>query len=290
MVLTIPEVNRIKDAIIDGILILNGDIQVPIGRTLAFAGEIDFSNAIITGFVPGPPDLSDATLTGNTVFAPPPLNPLAGSVDFQVPVTIAAGSESVVSGRMAVLDMFTADKGVVILPSAANPVAALVSLPAPTVAQIASTLWLDSTDGNRLMVGATGYLKMSEVQAASTTITLTDVNGAFAGPNTNSAAVLQTFMRQVTLQQTTSAITLVNSIGAPSFITIGTVPLGFRPLSDVNAVVSAIAVTPGVTVGYRVEVLAATGAINVYKDTAAAWAAGQTMSFSGLTMQWIAAP
>ncbi|MFA6159129.1 MAG: hypothetical protein WC763_05920 [Candidatus Paceibacterota bacterium] len=286
--ITIAKTTRIFDATIAGDIVASGALRVPIGKTLAFEGDIDFSNATISGFPPLPPlDLDDATLTGITTIAVSPTNPLIGSLDVQVPMTVSATTQSTFNGRIHANDMLTAAKAVVITPSATNPTTTLTSLPAPTGAEIGGTVWMDSADGNRLRVGsADKYATLADLSDDSATFVFSNAGGEFAAGNSVLVSVRK-FRGQVTLTAE-GVLTLSNGIPILNvpLIVIGTIPVGFRPLHDVTQLVMMNLVPSGGAQALCLYLVAATGQVQVFKSNLSPWISGDNLSFVGPTIAY----
>jgi hypothetical protein len=214
-----------------------GVFTAPHGEDFKFDGVFDFSAAIVT--IPVDPPLVDVTLTGNTVIT-------SGGSGASLAVetlgaTWASTADFAVNARLLVNDMMSAIKALVITPSAVNPTPVLTSLPAATAAQIASTAWLKSTDGNRLVVGGVAaipdasYVRESEVPPVVTATTvMSDVNVIFS-VSTPSTVDLRRVVPRVVLFQSQIHQDLIGSSQITATpILLGTVPVGFRPSNAVT--------------------------------------------------------
>ncbi|MFA6159279.1 MAG: hypothetical protein WC763_06675 [Candidatus Paceibacterota bacterium] len=215
----------------------SGTIASPSGGMISFDGNLDFAAADVTMPISS---FEDLVFTGDTLVLESTTAPGTGSASIETD-SVLFGKSLTVQSRLESGDMFETDAGVVITPSATNPVAALASLPVPSAAEIADTLWLLSSDANRVNVGASGYVKEGEISTVPVTgsITFTDVDIHFSVSSSSAVELLNVQPGKTVLQMLTPMVLTGAVLGFTNVVlnTGLTTPANFRPTSEIRKMI-----------------------------------------------------
>ncbi|MFA6159311.1 MAG: hypothetical protein WC763_06835 [Candidatus Paceibacterota bacterium] len=262
-------------------IVASGTIVSPSGGMISFDGNLDFAAADVT--MPMPPSLEDPVFTGDALVLESTTVPGTGSASIETNSVLFEKSLTVQS-RLESGDMFETDAGVVITPSATNPVAAIVSLPVPSAAEIADTLWLLSSDANRVNVGTSGYVKEGEISTTPVTgSTIFAVSGLFAGGSGGSAVDLLSVQPGKSVLQMVTPMVLTSAVVSFASAPLGTLPAAWWPISHIRKL---IGVTGNVS-AYMVILITTVGAVSMAKPNGASFAIGENVTIPPFAIGYI---
>ncbi|MFA6159312.1 MAG: hypothetical protein WC763_06840 [Candidatus Paceibacterota bacterium] len=264
-------------------IVASGTIASPSGGVIGFDGDLDFAAANIIM----PMSLEDLVFTGDTLVLESTTVPGTGSASIETDNVFFEKSLTVQS-RLKSGDMFEPDAGVVITPSATNPVAALASLPVPSAAEIADTLWLLSSDANRVNVGASGYVKEGEISTIPVTgsMTFTDVDGNFTGSSGGAVEFLSVRPGKSVLQMITPMVLTNAVVGGFDYVLLGTLPAAWWPTSVINKEI----VVTGNPSDYMSINITTAGVVSAIKPYSGVFLAGENVTIPPFAIGYISPP
>ncbi|MFA6159313.1 MAG: hypothetical protein WC763_06845 [Candidatus Paceibacterota bacterium] len=266
-------------------IVASGTIASPLDNTIGFDGDFDFAAALIIMPIPS---FEDLVFTGDTVVLQSTTVPGTGSASIETD-SVLFGKSLTVQSRLESGDMFEPNAGVVITPSATNPVAALASLPIPSAAEIADTLWLLSSDANRVNVGASGYVKEGEISTVPVTgsIAFSDVDAHFSGGSGGAAVALLSVQPGKSVLQMVIPLLFTGALpGAFTSVLLGTLPAAWWPTS---AIQKLIGVTSNPSAYMKISITTA-GVVTMSKPDNSSFAAGENVSIAPFAIGYISPP